>query len=93
MARAADIEPHNGRYPLLEHWLKRRPGPEVVVAWQDFIKQLRETMAGEDYENLRREILERAGEVARASGGLLGFGGSVSPAEQAVLAELEHAFG
>jgi hypothetical protein len=42
---------------------------------------------------LRREILERAGDVARASGGLLGFGEKVSPAEQAVLAKLEHAFG
>ena len=93
MAQAAGIEPHNGRYPLLEHWLKRRPGPEVVAAWQDSIKQLRETMAGEDFETLRREILERAGDVARASGGLLGFGEKISPTEQAVLAELQHAFG
>lgn len=93
MARAAGIEPHNGRYPLLEHWLKRRPGPEVVAAWQDYIQQLRETMAGEDFETLRREILERAGDVARASGGLLGFGEKISPTEQAVLAELQHAFG
>lgn len=93
MAQAAGIEPHNGRYPLLEHWLKRRPGPEVVAAWQDSIKQLRETMAAEDFETLRREILERAGEVARASGGLLGFGEKISPTEQAVLAELQHAFG
>ena len=93
MAQAAGIEPHNGRYPLLEHWLKRRPGPEVVAAWQDYIQQLRETMAGEDFESLRREILERAGDVARASGGLLGFGEKISPTEQAVLAELQHAFG
>jgi len=92
MAQAAGIEPHNGRYPLLEHWLKRRPGPEVVAAWQDSIKHVRETMAAEDLEALRRKILERAGEVARASGGLLGFGEKVSPAEQAVLAELELAF-
>ena len=63
------------------------------MAWQDSIKQLRETMAGEDFETLRREILERAGDVARASGGLLGFGEKVSPTEQAVLAELQHAFG
>jgi len=92
MAQAAGIEPQNGRYPLLEHWLKRRPGPEVVAAWKDFIKQLRETMAAEDLKALRREILTRAGEVARASGGLFGFGERVSPVEQAVLAELEHAF-
>lgn len=91
MAQAAGIEPENGRYPLLERWLKHRPAPEVVAAWQDSIKQSRETMAADDVETLRREILDRAGEVARASGGLLGFGERVSPAEQAVLAELEQA--
>jgi hypothetical protein len=44
-------------------------------------------------EAVRREILDRAGEVARVSGGLLGFGKRVSPAEQAVLAQIETAFG
>lgn len=92
MARAAGIEPHNGRFPLLEHWLKRRPSPEIVAAWRDSIQQLRETMAADDLEALRRDIVNRAGEVALASGGFLGFGERVSPAEQALLVELEHAF-
>ena len=61
--------------------------PLVWVAWADG------EVAGEDFETLRREILERAGDVARASGGLLGFGEKISPTEQAVLAELQHAFG
>lgn len=92
MAQAASIEPQNSRYPLLEHWLKRRPAPELVAAWRDYIEQLRERMAAEDLETLRRDILDRAFQVARASGGLLGFGERVSPAERAVLAELEQAF-
>lgn len=92
MAQAAGIEPHNGRFPLLERWLKRRPTPELIAAWQDSVKQLRQRLAPEDLETLRREILDRAGEVARASGSLLGFGVRVSPAEQAVLAEIEKAF-
>ena len=92
MAQAAGIEPQNGRYPLLEHWLKRRPAPEMLAAWRDYISQLRERMAAADLETLRREIVDRAGEVARASGGILGFGERVSPAEQAVLAQLEQAF-
>ena len=61
--------------------------PLVWVAWADG------EVAAEDFETLRREILERAGDVARASGGLLGFGEKISPTEQAVLAELQHAFG
>lgn len=92
MAQAAGIEPQNGRYPLLEHWLKRRPASEMIEAWREYIKQLRERMSAEDLETLRREIVDRACEVARASGGLLGFGGKVSPAEQAVLMELEQVF-
>ena len=92
MAQAVGIGPQNGRYPLLEHWLKRRPAPEMVAAWRDYIRHLREKMAAVDLEALRGEILEHAGEVARASGGLLGFGERVSPAEDAALAELEQAF-
>lgn len=92
LAQAASIEPQDGRYPLLEHWLKRRPAPELVAAWRAYMEQLRERMAAEDLETLRRDILDRAVEVARASGGLLGFGERVSPAERAVLAELEQAF-
>ena len=61
--------------------------PLVWVAWADG------EVAAEDFETLRREILERAGDVARASGGLLGFGEKISPTEQAVLAEFQHAFG
>jgi len=93
MAQAAGIAPQDGRYPLLEHWLKRRPAPEMVSAWQDCVRQLREKISAEDVETLRREILDQAGEVARASAGLLGFGDRVSAAERAVLAQLEQAFG
>lgn len=92
IARSAGIEPENGRYPLLEHWLKRRPTPDIVAAWQDSIKELRETMDTADLATLRREVVDRAEEVARASGSLFGFGAKVSPAERAVLVELEHAF-
>jgi len=38
-------------------------------------------------------MIHRAGDVACVSGGLLGFGKRVSPAEQAVLAQIEQAFG
>jgi len=92
MAQAAGIAPQDSRYPLLEHWLKRRPAAEMVSAWQDYVRQLREKMSAEDVATLRREILDRAGEVARASGGLLGFGNRVSAAEQTALAQLEQAF-
>lgn len=92
LAKAAGIEPQNSRYPILKHWLQRRPPPELFAAWQAFMEQLRKSMSAEDLATLRRDILGRAVEVARASGGLLGFGERVSPAERAVLADIEQIF-
>jgi len=92
LAHAAGIEPQNGRYPLLKHWLQRRPPPELFAAWQASMEQLRGSMAAGDLETLRRDILDRAVEVARASGGLLGFGDRVSRDERAVLVEIERIF-
>ena len=68
--------------------------PSAFTAAQVFAMSAADgEVAAEDLEALRREILTRAGDVARASGGLLGFGEKISPTEQAVLAELQHAFG
>jgi hypothetical protein len=92
LAKAAGIEPRDGRYPLLEHWLKRRPGREMLDAWKQYVQDLRRRLDGKEAEELRGELLDRAGSVARAAGGFLGFGDKMSPAERAVLADLETAF-
>ena len=42
---------------------------------------------------LKEDLLGRARAVAEAAGGLLGFGNKVSKSEQAVLDDLEEAFG
>jgi tellurite resistance protein len=92
LAKAAGIEPQDGRYPLLERWLKRRPAPEMLEAWKHYVRELRGQMNAQESDRLRHDLLDRAQGVARAAGGFLGFGDKMSPAERAVLTELEQVF-
>ncbi|MFZ5831019.1 MAG: hypothetical protein ACOY3P_13090 [Planctomycetota bacterium] len=92
LAKAGGIQPQDGRYPLLEHWLKRRPSAEMLEAWKHYIGELRKQLNDQEADQLRHELLDRAGEVARAAGGFLGFGDKMSPAERSMLDELEQAF-
>ncbi len=92
LAKSAGIEPQDGRYPLLEHWLKSRPGAEMLEAWKHYVQELRRQLDAKEVEGLRHELLDRTYSVARATGGFLGFGDKMSPAERAVLDKLEEVF-
>jgi hypothetical protein len=93
LAKAAGIEPQDGRYPLLEHWLRKRPGPEMLEAWKHYVQDLCRQKDSKQAEQLRHELLDRAQSVARAAGGFLGLGEKMSTAERAMLTKLEQAFG
>lgn len=92
LAKAGGVEPDDGRFPILEHWLKKRPGREMLDAWKQYVQDLRRQLDSQQAEDLRHELLNRVQNVARAAGGFLGFGDKMSPAERAMLAELEQAF-
>ncbi|MBW2418385.1 MAG: hypothetical protein JRH19_07550, partial [Deltaproteobacteria bacterium] len=64
-----------------------------LQAWKDYTVALLGFLGDEAREALGRDMLERAREVARATGGLLGLGRRISDEEQAVLDELEAVFG
>ena len=91
-AKAAGMLPQNSRYPLLEFWLSKRPGAELLEAWEHYMQDLCQRLNMHEIEELRRELLERAHDVAAAAGGFLGFGNKISVAERAVLDRLERAF-
>jgi hypothetical protein len=91
-AKKSGLPPKDGRYPLLEHWLKKHPGPEMVEAWKHYIVGLCEQLTPPEIEKLKHELLDLAGEVARATGGFLGLGSKISPAERALLDDLARAF-
>jgi hypothetical protein len=77
---------------LLEAWLDRRPDPKLLTAWTHLVRGLCEQLDSDGVARLKTGLLERAGAVAAASGGLFGVGSKVSRSEAAMLARLEAAF-
>ncbi|MCY2992159.1 MAG: hypothetical protein NTY19_30400 [Planctomycetota bacterium] len=92
-AKTAGVPPQNGRYPLLEYWLNERPGAELLEAWEHYIQGLCQRLDEHEIGELKRDLLDRARDVAEAAGGIFGFGNKTSAAERAMLARLEQAFG
>lgn len=80
-------------YDLLEKWLKNRPSHGILAAWKEYVKALAKIWGRDRTRHIRRAIIGRATSVAQAAGGILGLGNKVSIKEQAVLDELDSAFG
>jgi hypothetical protein len=80
-------------YQLLERWLQQQPDPALLTAWMEYVSTLSQTLSEAALNALKEDLLGRARAVAEAAGGLLGLGNRVSKSEQAVLGELEQAFG
>jgi hypothetical protein len=91
-AAATGIISASPAYGLLEAWLEHRPSQQLLDAWRDLVRAIREQIGPAEADRLKAEIVERARVVARASGGLLGVGSKVSTAEAAMLASLERPF-
>lgn len=79
-------------HQFLQNWLDRRPTREAVAAWKDYVRALGATLDPEAKAKVKQGILGRAEAVAKAAGGILGFGKKISPAEQACLDDLAAAF-
>lgn len=91
-ARATGIEPQDGRYPMLEFWMNKRPGPTMIEAWEHYIKDICKRLDKEEIDDLKREVLSLARSIAQAAGGFLGLGSRICAGEQIVLNRLEKAF-
>lgn len=90
-AHGKGLEQGSAGYELLQSWLSRRPGDELFVAWEAYIKALTAQLNDEQNRLLKNQIVGFAKMVASSSGGLLGFG-KVSSAEEKVLQRIESAF-
>jgi hypothetical protein len=91
-AQAAGIQPQDGRYPMLEHWMNKRPSAQLIEAWEHYIKDICTRLDKQEIEELKHDVLSLARHVGQAAGGFLGIGNRVSAAEQVVLDRLEKAF-
>ena len=87
-AAEAGLDRQAASYQLLEQWLAKRPSPELLAAWKDYMGAVSATMNAEAKQALRAQLLGRARRVAESAGGFLGIGSKVSAPEQAVLDDL-----
>jgi len=79
-------------YKLLQGWLNQRPEANLFTAWREYVSAMLPKLEPAAKAEWKQAALRRARQVAAASGGVLGIG-SVSAPEQAVLQEIEAAFG
>ena len=79
-------------WALLESWLAKPLDAELLEVWKDYIRALSKSLDPEARVQLKHNLLERAREVAEASGGIWRIK-NVSPGEKSMLNELEEAFG
>ncbi len=94
LAGAADVGvgSQDVGHKLLDGWLRQPPPGDLLTAWTDYIRAASAALDVEGRRALKAELLGRARKVAEATGGFLGLGRKVSPAEEAVLERLERAF-
>jgi hypothetical protein len=72
-------------------WMKRGPADDGRTAWYAFAGELRKTLTPAELETFRKDLLEGAKAVAKASGGLLGVAFEISASEQKVLDKIGNA--
>lgn len=85
--------PSSVDYVLLEEWLKHKPPAKMLNAWIVYIRGLCEVLSPDERREIKTTFLTRARHVAEAAGGFLGLTSKVSSKEEAMLKQLESAFG
>ncbi|MFK7736866.1 MAG: hypothetical protein AB8B50_12600 [Pirellulaceae bacterium] len=91
-AEASGIGADEPAMKLIDAWLKTRPPADLMDAWCDYTQALCSSLAEGHRAALKQEILTQVKSVAKANGGLLGFG-SVSDNEKALIERVENALG
>jgi hypothetical protein len=90
VAEAEGIGQDTPSHLLLETWLAHMPDATLFDTWREYIASLLGELDAPAREQIRKDVLERAEKIARASGGMLGVG-SISKKERKVLGEIEAA--
>jgi hypothetical protein len=87
-----EMEPDSTVYKLLQSWLQQRPTPESMAAWKNYVRAICATLEPATVAKLKEGVIGRAEKIAKAAGGILGFGSKISASEQACLDELAGSF-
>ena len=91
-ANDAGVTSDSTAYSVIEGWLESRPDSELLEAWKSYVASIKDKLDPSATGQLKHSVITRSKEVARAAGGYLGIS-KISSAEQAVIDELEAAFG
>ena len=78
-------------HQLIEAWLAQKPSEDLLEAWKGYVQAIGQIVSPEAKAILKKDVVQRARQVAEAAGGLLGIA-AVSKAEESVLAQVEQAF-
>jgi len=84
-----EIAPGSPGHTLLTTWLARAPEPHLLDAWKAYVRSIWSAFRAEERAEMRRNLTGLARGVAEAAGGFLGLTSRISPAERAVLDEIE----
>jgi hypothetical protein len=79
-------------HDILNEWLKKKPEPSLLDAWEKYMEGLCEVVSKTTLKELHNDMLDHAHSVAEASGGFLSLIDPVSPSEKAVLLKIEEFF-
>jgi hypothetical protein len=87
-AAAQGVAPDSIAGEMLDRWLAKQPGADLIDAWKRHMKALWPQLSPQERNEIRSSALDRARSVAQAAGGFLGLTSKISAEEQAVVDEL-----
>lgn len=91
-ADGAGIDVDSPAYTLLESWLNKQPGEDLLSSWKLYIKGLKNELDEATFAQIKLSVLERATYVAESAGGFLGMGNKISDAERQIIEEMSNSF-
>ncbi len=68
-AVAAGIPRNSESFAMYSSWLDERPDLNLLDVWGTYVRALKRRLPPETYDELRRELLDRARKIAEAAGG------------------------
>lgn len=87
-AKHEDVATDEATQQLLRTWLERKPDPQFLELWKEYIRGFWERFTPDEQRQMRQNLLKAAHDVAKSAGGFLGIG-SISAAERAALDDLD----
>lgn len=86
------VQTESPSHQLLDRWLTTRPATDALTLWTNYVQAICATLNPETVAKLKKSVIGRAQDVARATGGILGMGSKISADEEASLMQLAKAF-